>query len=552
MSEPINVESSPPPLTSIHIHHATPRRRLSKFGQLMLMQEQPDEPLVVGGLVLLGRTSLGSLNHDDRNDCKFNRKAFEERLSERLLARFVRFRSLVVSECEYIDVGVENVCMENHVKYCKLSEEKFQRMSEDEILSEMLSEIFTTPFVPVRYVTGSKMPLWQCYVIENYSRGIVLFFKIHHWIGDGTLLQKIIVGDLLDNEEQVTNFLLNKYDKMLQGSHNNWNSALSIIHNVEIVISRNVPFVGKLLALVVGFLLKFLAFFSTLLLVLYLGISGDSDTMFKPSSKNPKVGKVSCSFIWFNESNEKHDADMTHETDKYFTVEEFKRVALLLSQNNSNTGKVNDLFLTIFSGVIDRYRLKMSSDREPRNNLSREYILKSCTSRLGMGVNIRTSKSREEAGNIVGVLFGTLPFDIHLKLRERFSIIHKYMNLAKFLPQPYFNRYLLWLATALLPKSLAVSLLNWGASSSTFTISNVQGLHSPEDEISFKLLGHDLIQGVGFIPLVKPIGVNSTLMSFNGRVGISVVCDKGIIPNAHEVTDCIREEYLAIRKELGI
>ncbi|KAG2385690.1 hypothetical protein C9374_003505 [Naegleria lovaniensis] len=169
-----------------------------------------------------------------------------------------------------------------------------------------------------------------------------------------------------------------------------------------------------------------------------------------------------------------------------------------------------------------------------------------------MGVNIRSSKSREEVGNIVGVLFGTMPFNIRLSPLERFSIIHHYMNLAKFLPQPYFNRYLLWLATTLLPKSLSVALLNWGASSSTFTISNVQGLHSPEDEISFKLLGHDLMQGVGFIPLVKPIGVNCTLMSFNGRVGISVVCDKGIIPDAHAVTQCIREEYLALRKELGI
>ncbi|KAG2385689.1 hypothetical protein C9374_003504 [Naegleria lovaniensis] len=299
-----------------------PKRRLSKFGQLMLMQEQPEEPLNIG----------------------LNREAFEQRLSERLLARYVRFRSLVVSDCEYVDVGVENVCMENHVKYCSLSEEKLQMMTEDEALSEMLSEIFTTPFVPVRQVTGSKMPLWQCYVIENYSRGIVLFFKIHHWIGDGQLLQRIIVGDLLDNEEEVSNFLLKKYDNMMQGSYNNWNSALSIIHNVENGISRNVPWVGSLLALAIGLVLKLVSFFATLLLILYLGISGDTDTMFKPSPKNPKSGRVSCSFIWFNESTPKKEADLTNEADQYFTVEEFKRVAQILGQQNSTTGKVNDLF----------------------------------------------------------------------------------------------------------------------------------------------------------------------------------------------------------------
>ncbi|EFC38868.1 predicted protein [Naegleria gruberi] len=515
------------------------------MSQLMVMQESETTPCVVGGLVLLSAKDDNNNNIEEKIH-RIDRKAFEERLKERLLQRYVRFRSILVSESEYIDIGVDEVCLENHVKYemLNLSKEK----SEDEILSELIGSRLFSPFKPVEnsQVKG-VIPLWECIVIENYSRGLILFFRIHHWIGDGTLLQKIVGTDLLDNEKEASEYVQSKFDKIMKGSHSNWNSALTIINNLTGKLNR-IPLLGSLVSYCIGFFLKILAFVATFFLILGIGVKGEPDTMFRASKKHPKCGQVTCSFIWFNDTEQLRDDenDLRNETDKYFTVPEFKKVAKKLD------GKLNDLFLSLLSGASDRYRLKLSA-KESSNMQEREKLLSTTNARMGMGVNIRSTESKSQSGNIVGVIFGSIPLNIQLieEPQKRFETVRNNMNFAKFLPQPYFNRYLLWLGTALLPKKMAVSLMNWGAASTTFTCSNVQGFEA-DDKLKYTMLGRNIVQGAGFIPLVSAVAVNCTLMTFNDRVGLSIVCDKGIIQDIHMYAECFREEFIALRKSLDL
>ena len=502
----------------------------------MIMQETNNEPCAVGGLVLLERCL---------SQPTFDRKAFENRLRERLLERHVRFRSIVLGDSHFVDIGAQAVEMENHLKYATLPMNSGKGKSEDEVLSSFVESRLFKPFTKVsKTVSGNDaIPLWECIVIENYSRGLICFFRIHHWIGDGTLLQKIIVCDLLDDEQNIHNFI--EKSTSMRGSHSNWTSALAIINSLVMWCRNNIPLIGSLIGTVVGFILKVISFVLTFFLIGYIGFTKDGDSIFKVSPKNKKSGQISCSFIWFNDTEQdcNSEDDLRNETDRYFTVDEFKRVAKQMG------GTFNDLFLTLLSGGADRYRLKLC-----KKNKSSDELLNTCNARIGMGVNIRSDESKQEHGNIVGVIFSSIPLNVKFinDPSSRFDSVKAHMNFSKFLPQPYFNRYLLWLGTMFLPRKLAVSLMNWGASSTTFTCSNVQGVSLPDDEtISFKLLGHNMLQGAGFIPLVAAVGVNCTVLSFNNRVGLTVVSDKAMVEDSHLFAECIREEFQSIRKFLS-
>ncbi|MBF0119927.1 MAG: wax ester/triacylglycerol synthase family O-acyltransferase [Desulfobacterales bacterium] len=54
-------------------------------------------------------------------------------------------------------------------------------------LQEMISDLTSVPLDPTK-------PLWQVYLIENFGKGCVLFWKIHHCIADGMALTHALLG----------------------------------------------------------------------------------------------------------------------------------------------------------------------------------------------------------------------------------------------------------------------------------------------------------------------------------------------------------------------
>ena len=54
-------------------------------------------------------------------------------------------------------------------------------------LQKMIANLMISPLAPNR-------PLWQVHLIENYGKGCVLFFKIHHCIADGIALTHVLLS----------------------------------------------------------------------------------------------------------------------------------------------------------------------------------------------------------------------------------------------------------------------------------------------------------------------------------------------------------------------
>ena len=54
-------------------------------------------------------------------------------------------------------------------------------------LQEMIANLMVSPLDPNR-------PLWKVHLIENYGKGCVLFFRIHHCIGDGIALTHVLLS----------------------------------------------------------------------------------------------------------------------------------------------------------------------------------------------------------------------------------------------------------------------------------------------------------------------------------------------------------------------
>jgi diacylglycerol O-acyltransferase len=92
---------------------------------------------------------------------------------DKLLKRFSRFRSVIKGD-DFVEGPVD---LSKHLLYFQLPKSN----DEEEELRKIISEHMNKPLDPT-------IPLWQIVIIENYSKGIILNWRIHHAVGDGAAL----------------------------------------------------------------------------------------------------------------------------------------------------------------------------------------------------------------------------------------------------------------------------------------------------------------------------------------------------------------------------
>lgn len=110
----------------------------------------------------------------------------KEQLRRRLVAEFPRFRQRVVESWVPLagpwwedDPGFD---LESHVLHSVLPAPGDQRA-----LQEFVAGKMATPL-------DSSRPLWQVHLIEGYGPGCALLFRVHHCIGDGIALARVMLS----------------------------------------------------------------------------------------------------------------------------------------------------------------------------------------------------------------------------------------------------------------------------------------------------------------------------------------------------------------------
>jgi diacylglycerol O-acyltransferase len=152
--------------------HMTTGESMSTVDRAWLLMEQPTNPMVVMGLLVLGRP--------------LRRAALRQAVAERFLS-FGRFRCTPVLEALGGHwVRAERFNIDDHVLRVALPAPHGKAE-----LEAFAGELASTPL-------NTGRPLWTFHLMEHYLGGSALIIRIHHCYADGTALMHVL-GNLTDD-----------------------------------------------------------------------------------------------------------------------------------------------------------------------------------------------------------------------------------------------------------------------------------------------------------------------------------------------------------------
>jgi putative sterol carrier protein len=195
---------------------------------------------------------------------------------------------------------------------------------------------------------------------------------------------------------------------------------------------------------------------------------------------------------------------------------------------------VNDVMLTLLTRAVERYTADHGGTDQP-------FL------RILVPDNVRNEGEKSDYGNRISVLPVDAPFNIpdpleHLKAVTRFSKVMKESTLA-------YSVDLLLTLPALLPS--VTHLPVWNLAPTAFSLlahtwcTNVAAMPIP-----VYLLGHELKHVYGYFPLNPSMGLASVIVSYNGRITMTLVADRGIVKDVDALERYLNEAYDELSRSL--
>jgi diacylglycerol O-acyltransferase len=188
---------------------------------------------------------------------------------------------------------------------------------------------------------------------------------------------------------------------------------------------------------------------------------------------------------------------------------------------------VNDVMLALLTRAVERYTSDNGGTNQP-------FL------RALVPVNVRDEAEKGEYGNRISVLPIDIPFNIddpmeHLKAVTRFSKVMKESSLA-------YSMDLVLTLPALLPSVTHLPI--WNIAPLAFSLlahtwcTNVAAMPIP-----VYLMGHEMRHVYGYFPLNPSMGLAAVVVSYNGRISLSLILDQGIIKNPASLERYLKDAY---------
>jgi WS/DGAT/MGAT family acyltransferase len=361
-------------------------------------------------------------------------------------------------------------------------------------LQEMVSDLMSTPLDPSK-------PLWQFQYIENYRGGSALVARIHHCIGDGIALVRVLLGMTDDSPKgSPAARRLRRQRKPLGGGL--WvpevvNEALYTVRKttgkvVEGAVELAMDPVRA--AGLAGEGVKAAEVLARLALM-----PPDPDTLFKGSLGTAKR----CAWS------------------RILPLDDVK------TYSRSVGATINDVLLAGVAGALRRYLLGRGAEVRPGLDL-----------RAIVPVNLRPDDAVEKLGNRFGLVFLALPVGIEDR-RERLAELKRRMDAIKGSPEAVTTFAVLnALGTASATvESLAVRFFG---SKATAVMTNVPG---PRQELY--LAGKAMRSMMFWVPQSAHLGLGVSVLSYAGQVRIGVASDIGLVPDPQGIVNAFQDEMAA-------
>lgn len=200
---------------------------------------------------------------------------------------------------------------------------------------------------------------------------------------------------------------------------------------------------------------------------------------------------------------------------------------------STRKASVNDVMLSVLTAAIGRYAHEKHADLNAQPFL-----------RILIPVSMREDDEKGKFGNRISVLPIDVPFKVNNPLERLESAAH-YTTVMKS------SSLSIGLDIVLtLPSLMPVGLqpMVWKVAPVAFSVlahtwcTNVAG-----PQVPFYLLGHQLIGSYGFFPLNPSMGLACVVTSYNQRIAMTLVADKGIVPDVEVIASHLKEAYVELR-----
>jgi WS/DGAT/MGAT family acyltransferase len=357
-------------------------------------------------------------------------------------------------------------------------------------LQEMIGSLMTTPLDPSK-------PLWQVHMIENYGKGCVVLFRIHHCIADGIALVYVLLSTADKTPEapwsdkrpkkkkKETSFLGDTWPfgaiaKNIQKVSDTTQQVRErIVDELKETLSEpsNVFKLAKAGPQLTADITSVIAKLTVM--------PSDPNTAFKG-----KLG-VRKSVVWTEP----------------MPLDKIKKIG-----RSIRTATLNDVLITTVTGAMRRY-LK-----------GRNYPVNELDLRVTVPVNIRKSGTEFELGNKFSMVFLALPVYIEdpvLRLKE----VKRRMDHLKKAPDAMVSFGVLS-ALGLLPPGIARKAAHFFGDKASAVMTNVPG---PRQPLYFS--GKQIKNMMFWVPRSGNVGLGISIFSYNGKVAMGVAADEGLMPD---------------------
>jgi diacylglycerol O-acyltransferase len=440
---------------------------MSSVDAAWLGMEDPTNLMMVTGVMTL----------DGKADLKRLRLLLDRRLAPfgRFHQRVVRPRSRGSLPHWQDDPHFE---IENHVSHIALP-----APGGDKVLREMVSELMSTPL-------DYTKPLWQMHLIDGYDSGSVVLARIHHCIGDGIALVRVMLS--LTDETATAGPPRRRTEHVAASTPLDWLPA---------AVGRGVAAGQDLISNPekLGDLARLGAHGAYRLGRLIL-LPPDPATVFKGELGRRKRA------AWSEE----------------LPLDDFKLIG------KAYGATVNDVLVAATTGALRRYLEKRG---ESTSGLS---------IRASVPVNLRPPDQAHKLGNSFGLVFLSLPVGIVDPARRLRAIKHE-MDGLKRSPEALVAFGVLSVM-GLAPVEVEQLGLRFFGSKATAVLTNVPGPREP-----LYLAGLRLHRMMFWVPQSGHLGLGISILSYDGRVMLGVATDEGLVPDPERIVEAFRLEFAAMR-----
>lgn len=431
---------------------------------------------------------------------------FTEILENRFIQRYERFRQHIVTGSDgrlYWEMD-PHFDLRAHVRRISLPEPRTQ-----EGLQMLISSVINEPL-------DRRKPLWRFFLVEDVEGGgTVLFGRIHHCIGDGIALIRVLLD--MTSESLEDSLRVNLDSATASHSRGRRRHLIgSALHSVQALARSSVDASKTLVSQAFMTIndpshpvevirsLGVISAASAAILTKLLILPADRKTVFKG-----ELGAIKR-VVWSRPLD----------------------LARIKAIGRAFDATINDVLVSAVAGALREYMLACGDDPSAGDINAM------------VPVNLRPLDLATDLGNRFALVYLPMPISLPDPV-ARLKTTKHHMDVLKQSPEPFLVYQILGLIGNL-PLDIAKQATMWFSSKASAVLTNVPG---PRQQIYFA--GLPLRQLMFWVPQSGEISMGISIISYNGEVTLGLMVDEKLVKEPQVIMDRFAQQFEFLAERAG-